>query len=222
LVDLLTRWRDGAIAPRDAFTDAKALWLSRAWPKPHERGYDAVAHEVRYLLADARDLGLTHEDIPALLEYLRTPRWRFSKGQDRFSAYLEGVDWEKREALQQGDDYYGPLSADAEDERHEITFSDPDERRLHRGIRLAPETVWAEVRAKLCAPSPRDHEFLVDLVEDLCTAMPTSSSTVWRRWPTSARRHTDCWRRPTSAASQARPPSASGACRSGSSVMGGP
>ena len=69
--------------------------------------------------------------------------------------------------MQEDDDYYGPMSPDAEDERHEITFSDPDERRLHRGIRLAPESVWEEVRARLCASRPRDHEFLVDLVEDL-------------------------------------------------------
>ncbi len=167
LADLLNRWRDGAIAPRDVFAEARTLWLSRRWPKHHEPGYDAVGQEVLYFLADARDLGLMHDDIPALLEYLRTPRSRYDQVQQRFSAYVEGVDWEQRETLQQDDGYYGPLSPDAEDERHEITLSDPDERRLHRGVRLAPETVWTEVRAKLCDPSPRDHELLVDLVEDL-------------------------------------------------------
>jgi hypothetical protein len=167
LIDLLTRCRDGVVAPRDVFAESRALWLSRPWPKPGQRGYDAVAHEVLFLLADARDMGLRHEDIPALLELLRTPRWRSARAEQRFSAYLEAVDWAKREALQQDDTYYGPMSPNAEDERHEITLSDPDERRLHRGIRLAPESVWAEVRERLCAARPRDDEFLVDLIEDL-------------------------------------------------------
>lgn len=167
LTDLLMRWRDGAVTPREVFAESRALWLSRAWPKPNERGYDAVAHEVLFLLADARDMGVMHDDIPALLEYLRTPPWRFAQGQERFFAHWESVDFGKREALQQSDDYYGPMPPDAEDERHEITFADPDQRRLHRGIRLAPESVWPEVRARLCGSPPRDDEFLVDLVEDL-------------------------------------------------------
>src|SRR5687768_1694812 len=109
LTDLLTRWRGGAIAPREVFAESRALWLSRPWPKPHERGYDAVAHEVLFLLGDARDLGLMDEDIPALLEYLRTPGWRTQKGQETFYAKLAGVDPRQRDALQQSDDYYGPL-----------------------------------------------------------------------------------------------------------------
>ena len=172
LIDLVTRWRDGGVTPRDLFAECRALWLSRRWPKPHERGYDAVAHEVLFLLADARDMGLMDDDIPALLGYLRTPRWRSEQRQQQFWARIGAVDPARRDAMQQDDGYYGPTSPDAEDERHEITFADPDERRLHRGIRLDPEAVWADVRAMLCDSARRDDGFLTDLVEDLMYRYP--------------------------------------------------
>jgi hypothetical protein len=112
-------------------------------------------------------MGLMDDDIPALVDYLRTPRWQFEQRQQQFWARIGAVDPARREAMHKDDGYYGPMSPDAEDERHEITFGDPDERRLHRGIRLAPESVWADVRASLCDSSRRDDGFLTDLVEDL-------------------------------------------------------
>ncbi len=45
---------------------------------------------------------------------------------------------------------------------------DPQYRRLHRGVRLDPESVWEEVLSFLCAPPPsREGLDVQDLIEDL-------------------------------------------------------
>lgn len=44
---------------------------------------------------------------------------------------------------------------------------DPHYRRLHRGVRLDPETVWDELKAYLCMVSHSSDGWDIDLVEDL-------------------------------------------------------
>lgn len=169
LDDLLVRWRDGVVSAPEAVDEARTLWLSREWQRPQGDSRESIALDILYLLADARNLGITHDDIPALLEYLHTPDGQEVHGRERFGTYIEGVQRSEREAIQ-ADGYYGPPSGEAEVDRMEIAIPDPDQRRIHSGIRLDPESVWDEVRAQLCAPSPRDELFLDDIVEDLLHA----------------------------------------------------
>ncbi len=142
------------------------MWLSRAWRRPQGDTRESVALDVLYLLADARNLGITHYDIPALLEYLHTRDGQGVHGLERFGAYIEGIETSEREAIL-ASGYYGPPSAEADVDRLEIAIPDPELRRIHRAIRLDPQSVWDEVRALLCAPPPRDEMFLDDIVETL-------------------------------------------------------
>jgi hypothetical protein len=165
LQNLLERLRDGAVRPREAFAEARAVWLSGQWPSQHEEGFDPVANDVLFFLADARRMGVSHQDASAMLAYVQAGEPDAEAARERYYDYLLSIDMTAREALQQSDDYYGPPSHDVDDE--EIAFSDPEARRLHRGVRLDPESVWEDVRKKLCQARPRDEGFLNDLVEAL-------------------------------------------------------
>ena len=167
VIDLLVAWEAAARQPRQVFEDARALWLSRRWPRAHERGYDPVGMDVLFMLASARDVGLTDSDIPALREYASAEgRASIDRARDRFFAHIEATSRE-REAMQARDDYYGPRPANEGDEGPEFTIPDPDDRRLHRAIRLDPDAGWDELRTRLCERGARDEAFLTDLVEDL-------------------------------------------------------
>lgn len=161
---LLDAWESGDRPPREVFNEARALWLSGRWPRSVERGYDAVGMELLFLLSQARDMGLDDLDIPALRAYVSERR--LDRAQERFHSQWEAIGLGERERLGTREDYYGPPPADGVDDA-EATFSDPEDRRLHRLVRTDPEAVWEDVRARLCAPPPRDELFLVDLVEDL-------------------------------------------------------
>ncbi len=105
LDDLLVAWETGGREPAQVFADARALWLSRRWPQQHEKGFDLAASDVLFMLASARDAGLTDSDIPALRDYLEaTGRRGIGRARDRFYAHLEAT-IDDREALQGRDDY---------------------------------------------------------------------------------------------------------------------
>lgn len=167
--NLLTTWETAAREPRQVFEDARALWLSRRWPQAHEKGYDLMGMDVLFMLASARDAGLTDRDIPALRDFASAggeARDSIDRARDRFFAHIEATSRE-REAMQARDDYYGPRPADEDDEHWEFTIPDPHGRQLHRAIRLDPEAGWDALRARLCESGVRDELFLMDLVEDL-------------------------------------------------------
>jgi hypothetical protein len=165
LAGLLEAWVSGTKRPQDVFRDARMSWLSGAWPKSFQQGYDPVGMEVLFMLASARDMALTEADIPELRAYLSARD--LGKAQDRFFAYWESSGGSAaREAVSRSDDYYGPTPMDGVDDA-EFTFSDPGDRRLHRLVREDPETAWPELRDRLCSPGPRDEALLDDLVEDL-------------------------------------------------------
>lgn len=167
--DLLIAWEAGGREPAQVFADARALWLSRRWPQPHEKGFDLAAADVLFMLASARDAALTDRDIPALRSYLEAKGQRgIERARDRFAARLEATS-DERDAMQGRDDYYGALPTDGVDEP-EFAISDPDARRLHRAMRLDPEAGWPDLRARLCQRGPRDELFLFDLVEDLISS----------------------------------------------------
>lgn len=166
LEDLLTRWKDGVASPPEAIAEARAVWLSQVWSTPSGNNPDFIPLDILFMLADAREMGITDADIPALLEYLRTPIGREVHGRERFANYIEGIDARKREAIQTSN-YYGPMSAGSAIDRMEFAIPDPEERRIHRATRLDPESIWDELRSRLCAPPPRDELFLVGIVEDL-------------------------------------------------------
>ena len=164
---LLTRLAGGTDRPQDVFGEARALWLSGEWPGPNEDGYDTIAHDVLFMLADAREMGVSHEDAPALLAHLDEGERSIETSRERLYEHIMSVDSSEREALQQSDDYYGPPSPGTDDDRLEIGFSDPELRRLHKGVRLDPESVWSDLRAYFCAAKDPFDLNVVDLLEDL-------------------------------------------------------
>lgn len=164
IAKLLDAWESGERLPRDVFAEARASWLSGRWPRAFERGHDAGGMEVLFLLSTARHMGLEDPDIPALRAYVADRRR--DRALQLFMSHWEASGLEAREALSSRDDYYGPPPDDGVDDM-ETTLSDPDDRRLHRLIRIEPEAGWEELRARLCAQPPRDELFLQDLIEDL-------------------------------------------------------
>lgn len=163
----LDRLIRGAERPQDIFAEARETWLSGRWPGPSEDGFDPIAHDVLSLLADARQMGVSHEDAPALLAYLDPTDGDIETQRERLYEHVMSVDPAAREALQQSDHYYEARSPEREDDRWEIFLSNTEHRRLHRGVRLDPESVWPDLRALLCDPSDPFDYFRVDLVEDL-------------------------------------------------------
>jgi hypothetical protein len=164
LIDRLAR--EGG-RPRDVFAEARAIWLSGAWPSPGEDGYDPIAHDVLFMLADAREMGVNHEDAPALRAYLDAAEDDPEMARTRLFEHVMSVDSSAREALQESDFYYGPRSPTPDEDRSKIAFPNPEMRRLHEGVRLDPESVWVDLRAFLCAARDPFDNNVVDLVEDL-------------------------------------------------------
>lgn len=158
---MLEQWRDGARSPGEVIGEARERWLAG-----DGAGADPIATDVLAILATGQQ-GISLDDIPALLEWLATPLGDEGKGLERFGDYMLGLDLDKRLALV-GTTYYGSAATYEEDQ--DFFQSSPDKRRLHRGVREEPESVWVELRAALCSPPSTDgtvEMFLTDLVEDL-------------------------------------------------------
>jgi hypothetical protein len=119
LRDLLARLEQGVGRPQDVFAEARAHWMS-GLPRPHEPGYDAIAQDVLFMIANAREMGVTHEDAGALRAYLEAGSGDAASARERLYEYVMSVDPATREALQQSDDYYGPRSEEAHDGAPEI------------------------------------------------------------------------------------------------------
>ncbi len=164
VADLLDVWQGGTQRPQDVFREARASWLSGTWPKSFQRGFDAIGMDVLYVLATAREGGLTDDDIPALRAYLAASHP--AEAQERFYEHWQSTGLPAREAASLREDYYGPLPTDGVDDM-ESTLTHPEDRRLHRLVREDPEASWPDLRSRLCSTPPRDEMLLVDLVEDL-------------------------------------------------------
>lgn len=146
------------------FQEAPSSWLSGSWPKSFQRGCDPIGTEVMYILATAREHGLTDDDVPALRAYLAASD--LGHAQERFYEHWEATGLATREAASLRVDYFGPPPTDGVEDA-EFTFTDPDDRRLHRLVREDPEQAWPDLRSRLCSTRQRDEMLLVDLVEDL-------------------------------------------------------
>lgn len=96
---LVDRLGTGAAEPKDVFAEARELWLSGGWPSQHDENYDAIASDVLFLLADARLMGVSHEDAPVLLAYLDGGSDGADSTVQRLYEQLALIDPAKREAL---------------------------------------------------------------------------------------------------------------------------
>jgi hypothetical protein len=159
LIDLLERWSTGRLTPAAMMTLAHDRWESRAWPEPPEDDPADAPIVVLQQLAHARENSLAVEDVPALLAILRSPDGRVWQ---RLGEHFETILGDERDRLMQSG-YYG-RGTEQEFVAPESALRSPEKRRLHRGVREDPESVWDDLRARICQ-DPDD--FAADIVDDL-------------------------------------------------------
>lgn len=158
LEDLLSRWASGELDGDEVMRVARARWEPVAWPEYPGDDPRGVAPTVLWLLAFARQMGLLVEDVPSLQLAVRDPGGGIWPALEPM---IELMDLEVRERLVA--ERYGPELPDDIDEA-EMSYSNPNQRRLHRGVREDPEAVWPEVKARIC---DEPDLFAEDLVSDL-------------------------------------------------------
>lgn len=107
LEGLLEDWQKGRLSPRDVHERAEQIWEAHDdWPRsPGEPG--AILAEVVSNLDVLNHQLITKEDIPAFLEFLRTPPGQEAEAWDKWRRYWDAIDFEERER-QFGDSLYGP------------------------------------------------------------------------------------------------------------------
>jgi hypothetical protein len=109
---------------------------------------------------------LTHDDIPALLDWLNTPPGEEASAMERFGDYMLALDVDARERVS-GSAYYGVAATFTEDD--DFYKKSPADREIHRAAREDPEWIWGLLRDALCVPrrSGDREAFWQDILEDL-------------------------------------------------------
>jgi hypothetical protein len=161
LVDLLDRWAAGSITPSEVMGAAHARWEAGSWPNLADDDPDNTPITVLELLAEGRANGILAEDVPALLAMLRSPGGVWVQINELYGS----VDLDARERLM-ASGYYGP-GTEADEPHWEIGIRDAEDRRLHKGVREDPESVWPDVRARMCNDSGHPIAILDDILDDL-------------------------------------------------------
>ena len=161
LVDLLERWAAGDVTPAEVMRVAGERWATRTWPDLDE--HDPANAQVTVLdwLAHGRTYGIMAEDAPVLLATLhaRGDPWQ------QLGEHLLTTDLDARDAVLAAGSY-GP-GTEVDEPQWELGMRDPEHRRLHRGVREDPESVWLDVRARMCGDEVADPVFIDDLLDDL-------------------------------------------------------
>ena len=161
LVDLLERWSAGDVTPAEVMRTAAERWYAGSWPDLRDDDPANTAITVLEWLAAARTNGITVEDVPAFLAMLRSPGDVWVHINDHFGS----VDSDARDALMAGG-YYGP-GTELDEPDWEMGIRDPGDRRLHRAAHEDPESVWPEVRARMCTDRNATMAHLEHLLDDL-------------------------------------------------------
>jgi len=101
LIEKLTDWQTGKMSTEEIHDWATDNWV------PYEDQYEdhefsedgeylSVTRDVLNYLEELFRLDITEEDVPELLNFLRTPKGQYEKGNKKMTDYFDSIDWDKR------------------------------------------------------------------------------------------------------------------------------
>jgi hypothetical protein len=161
VIDLLERWEAGTVTPAEVRRSAVDRWESGTWPDLPDDHPDNTSITLLEFLANGRANGITAEDAPPFLVMLRSPGDVWVHLNDHFGS----IDADARDELM-ASGYYGP-GTELEEPDWGIGVRDPEDRRIARGAHLDPESVWPDIRARMCSDANRPMAHLEHALDDL-------------------------------------------------------
>jgi hypothetical protein len=108
IAETLRRWQAAELTAREVYDWAQELYRpGRAEFDDWEADDSSAANEVLGALDQLPMNLILPEDMPAYLEFLKTPSGRFAEGYERFQAALDRIDYAARARSLRDDDFYG-------------------------------------------------------------------------------------------------------------------
>jgi len=106
LLDLVAQWELGVLTEVQVHEKAEELWEQEDWPHCAEDNPHSIAIEVLSQLEILNHQLITREDIPAIVDFLRTPKGREESGWKTWRRYWENMDLEARKQILKNNPYY--------------------------------------------------------------------------------------------------------------------
>ncbi|MFQ5528644.1 MAG: hypothetical protein ACE5GX_20615 [Thermoanaerobaculia bacterium] len=104
---LLQRWQGGDVDKRLVHEEAEAVWDGfKEWPNYPQEDPRSIPLEILSNLEALNHQLITPEDIPAILEFLDTPRGSELDGWKRWQRYWDELDMDERIESLKDDSYY--------------------------------------------------------------------------------------------------------------------
>jgi len=106
IIDLLERWKSGQLTEIEVHEEIEFIWERGSWPQyPHEDSRSILVEVLSQLDALNHQL-ITRDDIPAIIDFLRTPKGKELDAWKIWKEYWENVDYERRKQLLKHNPYY--------------------------------------------------------------------------------------------------------------------
>ncbi len=106
LLDLVTQWEAGTLTEVQVHEKAEELWEQEDWPHYAEDNPHSIAIEILSQLEILNHQLITREDIPAIVNFLRTPKDQEKDGWKAWRRYWESMDMEARKRALKDNPYY--------------------------------------------------------------------------------------------------------------------
>jgi len=106
LLDLVSQWETGALSEIEVHEKAEELWEQNEWPQLGEGNPHSIEIEVLSQLEILNHQLITTEDIPAIVNFLRTPSGQEKNGWEAWRQYWENIDLEARKRTLKDNPYY--------------------------------------------------------------------------------------------------------------------
>ena len=109
LLDLLKQWEAGTLSESQLHEKAEELWEQDEWSQLDKDNPRSIAIEVLSQLEILNHQLITTEDIPAIVNFLRTPIGQEQNGWKTWRQYWENIDLEARKQTLKDNPYYSTL-----------------------------------------------------------------------------------------------------------------
>ncbi len=106
IIDLLARWRLDQLTEVELHEEIESIWERDDWSQyPHEDSRSILVEVLSQLEVLNHQL-IIKEDIPAIVDFLSTPKGKELEAWKNWMAYWDNVDYERRKQLLKHNPYY--------------------------------------------------------------------------------------------------------------------
>lgn len=106
IIDLLERWKLGQLTEIELHEEIESFWERGNWPQFPREDPRSILVEVLSQLDILNHQLIAKDDIPAIIEFLHTPKGKELEAWKSWKEYWASVDYERRKQLLKHNPYY--------------------------------------------------------------------------------------------------------------------